>query len=156
MAKTEETNVKAGASAEAASQPSTRGPDKSGFYWGTGRRKTSVARVRLKPGEGKLLINKRRLEEYFKTDRDRAAVVAPLAAAKGEKPFDVYVNVRGGGTTGQAGATVLGIARALREYDPGLTQMLREGRYLTRDPRMVERKKAGQAGARKRFQFSKR
>jgi small subunit ribosomal protein S9 len=160
MAKAEETKVKAGASAapaEATSQPSTKGPDKSGFYWGTGRRKTSVARVRLKPGEGKMLINKRGLEEYFKTDQDRAAVVAPLAAAaKGEKSFDVYVNVRGGGTTGQAGATVLGIARALRDYDPGLAQMLREGRYLTRDPRMVERKKPGQSGARKRFQFSKR
>ncbi len=159
MAKAEETKVKAGASAtpaEAASQPSAKGPDKSGFYWGTGRRKTSVARVRLKPGEGRMLINKRSLEEYFKTNQDRKAVMAPLTTAGTEKSFDVYVNVRGGGTTGQAGATVLGIARALRDYDPGLAQMLREGRYLTRDPRMVERKKPGQSGARKRYQFSKR
>jgi small subunit ribosomal protein S9 len=159
MAKAEETIVKTAAAATAAApaaQPVVKGPDKSGFYWGTGRRKTSVARVRLKPGEGKLLINKRNLEEYFRTSQDRAAVLAPLTAAKAEKPFDVFVNVRGGGTTGQAGATVLGIARALRNYDIGLAQMLRDGGYLTRDPRMVERKKPGQSGARKRFQFSKR
>jgi len=161
MAKAEETIVKTAAAAAAtaaapAAQPVVKGPDKSGFYWGTGRRKTSVARVRLKPGEGKLLINKRNLEEYFRTSQDRAAVLAPLTAAKAEKPFDVFVNVRGGGTTGQAGATVLGIARALRNYDIGLAQMLRDGGYLTRDPRMVERKKPGQSGARKRFQFSKR
>jgi small subunit ribosomal protein S9 len=112
--------------------------------------------VRLKPGEGKLLINKRKLEEYFKSDQDRNAVLAPVAAVKVEKPFDIFVNVRGGGTTGQAGATVLGIARALKNYDPGLAQVLRDGGYLTRDPRMVERKKPGQSGARKRYQFSKR
>jgi small subunit ribosomal protein S9 len=151
MAKAEETIVK-----ETEAPAASKGPDKSGFYWGTGRRKTSVARVRLKPGEGNLLINKRKLDEYFKTDQDRASVMAPLAAAKTEKSFDVFVNVRGGGTTGQAGATVLGIARALRNYDSSLTQMLRDGGYLTRDPRMVERKKPGQSGARKRFQFSKR
>lgn len=151
MAKAEETIVK-----ETESPAVSKWPDKSGFYWGTGRRKTSVARVRLKPGEGNLLINKRKLDEYFKTEQDRAAVMAPLAAAKTEKSFDVFVNVRGGGTTGQAGATVLGIARALRTYDSSLTQMLRDGGYLTRDPRMVERKKPGQSGARKRFQFSKR
>ena len=165
MAKAEEMSVKtaaaaattaAPAAAPAAAQPIVKGPDKSGFYWGTGRRKTSVARVRLKSGEGKLLINKRALGEYFKTDQDRNAVMAPLTAAKAEKPFDVFVNVRGGGTTGQTGATVLGIARALRNYDPGLAQMLRESGYLTRDPRMVERKKPGQSGARKRYQFSKR
>jgi small subunit ribosomal protein S9 len=161
MAKAEETSVKTAAAATAtaavpAAQPAAKGPDKYGFFWGTGRRKTSVARVRLKPGEGKMLINKRTLGEYFKTDQDRATVLAPLTAAKAEKPFDVFVNVRGGGTTGQAGATVLGIARALRDYDPGLAQMLRESGYLTRDPRMVERKKPGQSGARKRYQFSKR
>ena len=159
MAKAEEKSVKTATVTIApapAAQPSAKGPDKCGFYWGTGRRKTSVARVRLKPGEGKLLINKKTLEEYFKTDQDRATVTAPLKAAKGEKSFDVFVNVRGGGTTGQAGATVLGIARALRDYDPMLMQMLRESGYLTRDPRMVERKKPGQSGARKRYQFSKR
>jgi small subunit ribosomal protein S9 len=159
MAKAEETTVKASAditTAKPAAQPASKGPDKGGFYWGTGRRKTSVARVRIKPGEGKLVINKRKLVEYFRTEQDRSAVMAPLAMAKVEKTMDVFVNVNGGGTTGQAGATVLGIARALKTYDPGLAQALRDGGYLTRDPRMVERKKPGQSGARKRFQFSKR
>jgi small subunit ribosomal protein S9 len=159
MAKTEETTVKTSAVTTATS-PATKaagkGPDKGGFYWGTGRRKTSVARVRLKPGEGKLLINKKTVEVYFKSDQDRKAITAPLVAVKSEKSFDVFVNVRGGGTTGQAGATMLGVARALRNYDPTLAQTLRDGGYLTRDPRMVERKKPGQSGARKRFQFSKR
>jgi small subunit ribosomal protein S9 len=151
MAKTEETTIKTVAAA-----PAAKGPDKSGFYWGTGRRKTSVARVRMKPGQGSLLINDRKLDLYFRTDEGRKAVMAPLIATKVEKSFDIFVNVRGGGTTGQTGATVLGIARALKNYDPGLAQILRDGGYLTRDPRMVERKKPGQSGARKRYQFSKR
>ena len=83
-------------------------------------------------------------------------MMAPLAAVKVEKAFDIFVNVRGGGTTGQTGATVLGIARALKNYDMSLAQSLRDGGYLTRDPRMVERKKPGQSGARRRYQFSKR
>ncbi|MGA2070420.1 MAG: 30S ribosomal protein S9 [Sedimentisphaerales bacterium] len=149
MAKTEETTVKTEA-------PAAKGPDKGGFYWGTGRRKTSVARVRIKPGDGKLVINKKQLVEYFKTDQNRSAVLSPLQMAKAEKTLDVFVNVNGGGTTGQAGATVLGIARALKIYDPSLAQALRDGGFLTRDPRMVERKKPGQSGARRRFQFSKR
>jgi small subunit ribosomal protein S9 len=149
MAKTEETTVKTEA-------PATKGPDKGGFYWGTGRRKTSVARVRIRPGDGKLVVNKKQLVEYFKTEQDRSAVLSPLQIAKAEKTLDVFVNVNGGGTTGQAGATVLGIARALKIYDPGLAQALRDGGFLTRDPRMVERKKPGQSGARRRFQFSKR
>ena len=136
--------------------PAAKGPDKGGFYWGTGRRKTSVARVRIKPGDGKLLINNKQLFEYFKTEQDRSAVLAPLKMAKVEKTIDVFVNVNGGGTTGQAGATLLGIARALKVYDSGLAQALRDGGFLTRDPRMVERKKPGQSGARRRFQFSKR
>ena len=151
MAKTEETTVKTETPA-----PAAKGPDKGGFYWGTGRRKTSVARVRIKPGDGKLVINKKQLVEYFKTEQDRSAVLSPLQTAKAEKTLDVFVNVNGGGTTGQAGATVLGIARALKIYDPGLAQALRDGGFLTRDPRMVERKKPGQSGARRRFQFSKR
>ena len=155
MAKAEETTVKVVAEKPAA-QPAAKGPDKGGFYWGTGRRKTSVARVRIKPGDGKLVINKRQLGEYFKTDQDRSAVTGPLVATKTEKSFDIFVNVRGGGTTGQAGATVLGIARALKTYDPSVAQVLRDGGFLTRDPRMVERKKPGQSGARRRFQFSKR
>jgi len=151
MAKTEETTVTVKTEA-----PAAKGPDKGGFYWGTGRRKTSVARVRIKPGDGKLVINKKQLVEYFKTEQDRSAVRSPLLMAKAEKTLDVFVNVNGGGTTGQAGATVLGIARALKIYDPGLAQALRDGGFLTRDPRMVERKKPGQSGARRRFQFSKR
>jgi len=130
--------------------------DKAGFVWGVGRRKTSVARVRIRPGEGKLLINDRELNAYFAREQDRNAVLAPLKAVGGEKTFDVFVNVRGGGPTGQAGAALLGIARALKSYDESFLQILREGGYLTRDSRMVERKKPGRAGARKRFQFSKR
>ncbi len=153
MAKAEETTVKTETLAAA---PAAKGPDKGGFYWGTGRRKTSVARVRIRPGDGKLLINKRELNNFFRSEQDRSAVMAPLVAAKAEKTLDIFVNVNGGGTTGQAGATLLGIARALKIYDPGLAQMLRDGGFLTRDPRMVERKKPGQSGARRRFQFSKR
>ncbi len=141
----------------AESQQAKKGPDKGGFYWGTGRRKSSVARVRIKPGDGKLLINKKELEDYFKREQDRKAVVAPLKVVGAEKTFDVFVNVQGGGTSGQTGATVLGIARALRNYDEqNFNQPLRDAGYLTRDSRMVERKKPGQPGARKRFQFSKR
>jgi small subunit ribosomal protein S9 len=130
--------------------------EKGGYWWGTGRRKSSVARVRIKPGDGKLLINKRTLENYFTRDQDRKAVTAPLKAVEAEKTFDVFINVRGGGTSGQAGASLLGIARALKNYNDGFTQILRDSGHLTRDARMVERKKAGQAGARRRFQFSKR
>jgi small subunit ribosomal protein S9 len=127
-----------------------------GYWWGTGRRKTSVARVRIRPGGGTLLINDRQLDDYFRADQDRRSVVAPLQAVGAEKTFDIFINVVGGGPTGQAGASMLGIARALRKYDTNYVQTLRDGGYLTRDPRMVERKKPGQSGARKRFQFSKR
>lgn len=129
---------------------------KGGYWWGTGRRKSSVARVRIKPGSGKLVVNKKELDEYFKREQDRKAVVAPLKTVHAENSFDVFINVRGGGTTGQAGASLLGIARALRNYDSSLVHALRDGGHLTRDPRMVERKKPGQSGARRRFQFSKR
>lgn len=131
-------------------------PDKAGFIWGTGRRKSSVARVRLRPGSGILLINGRKLEEYFKLEKDRRAVRAPLSVVNDGANLDIYVNVSGGGTTGQAGAIVLGIARALKGYDPTLLAQLRDGGWLTRDSRMVERKKPGKAGARRSFQFSKR
>ena len=133
-----------------------KGPDKGGFYWGTGRRKSSVARVRIRPGDGKLIVNKKELNDYFVREQDRKAVLAPLKAVNGEKSFDVFVNVQGGGTTGQAGAALLGIARALRNYDETYVQALRDSGHLTRDSRMVERKKPGQSGARRRFQFSKR
>ena len=137
-------------------KPDKKGPDKSGYWWGTGRRKCSVARVRIKPGDGKMLINKRGFEDYFTREQDRKAVLSPLKAVDAEKSFDIFINVKGGGTTGQAGASLLGIARALKKYDENYLQVLRDGGHLTRDPRMVERKKPGQRGARRRFQFSKR
>lgn len=130
--------------------------DKGGFWWGTGRRKSSVARVRLKPGSGKLLVNKKELTDYFRRVQDQNNVLAPLKAVEAVESFDVFINVRGGGTTGQSGASLLGIARALKNYDENYIQALRDSGHLTRDPRMVERKKPGQRGARRRFQFSKR
>ena len=129
---------------------------KANPIWGTGRRKTAVARVRLLPGKGKLLINKREVDDYFSQERDRQSARSPLVATDQLKAYDIFVNAKGGGPTGQAEAVKLGIARALRKADPSLEPMLREARLLTRDPRMVERKKYGQKGARKRFQFSKR
>lgn len=131
-------------------------PDQGGFIWGTGRRKSAVARVRIRPGSGELKINQRGVEEYFDKPQDRNAVTAPLQALGVAKQFDVFVNVNGGGTTGQSGAAMLGIARALANYEPDWVGPLRDGGYLTRDSRMVERKKPGQPGARRRFQFSKR
>ena len=146
----------AAASPEAEAKPAKKWPDKGGFYWATGRRKSSVARVRIKPGDGKLLVNKKELADYFDREQDRQAVLSPLQTVEAEKSFDVFVNVQGGGTSGQSGATRLGIARALRNYNQDYMQALRDGGHLTRDSRMVERKKPGQKGARKRFQFSKR
>ncbi len=132
-------------------------PDpKKHWFWGLGRRKRSVARVRLKPGDGKFIINKREIKDYFPSERDRQLVVSALEATETTKRVDVYVNVNGGGTTGQAGAIVLGVGRALMAANPDYMQLLRDGGYLTRDSRKVERKKPGQPGARKRFQFSKR
>jgi small subunit ribosomal protein S9 len=127
------------------------------WWWGTGRRKTSVARVRMCNGDGRFFINKREINDYFSLARDRNFVQAPLKATEIVSKVDVHVNVKGGGTTGQAGAIVLGIARALRKAEESrFLDALRTGGYLTRDSRMVERKKPGQPGARKKFQFSKR
>ena len=131
-------------------------PDKGGFFWGTGRRKSAVARVRIKAGDGKFIINGREVDKHFTEQRDRSDVHAPLRETKTEGNVDVYVNVSGGGYTGQAGAVLLGVARALKLYDATLEPILRQHNFLTRDPREVERKKYGQPGARKRFQFSKR
>jgi small subunit ribosomal protein S9 len=153
MAKKESDQQQAKPQAEA---PEKKTPDKGGYYWGTGRRKSSIARVRIKPGEGKLSVNKRPMEDYFVREQDRNAVLAPLLSVKAQDAFEVHVDVKGGGITGQAGAAVLGIARALRNFDENYTQTLRDGGHLTRDSRMVERKKPGQRGARRRFQFSKR
>jgi small subunit ribosomal protein S9 len=123
---------------------------------GTGRRKTSVARVRIRPGSGKLLINERELEHYFTVPQDRNAVVAPLEHCGVRGGVDVRILVHGGGSTGQAGACMQGIARALMRYDSDLSDKLRAEHFLTRDARMKERKKPGLRGARRGTQFSKR
>jgi small subunit ribosomal protein S9 len=123
---------------------------------GTGRRKTSVARVRIRPGTGKLTINDRELDDYFTIVQDRNAVVAPLEHAGVRASVDVIILAHGGGNTGQAGACMQGIARALMRYDSDLSDKLREKHFLTRDARMKERKKFGLHGARRGTQFSKR
>ena len=125
-------------------------------YWGTGRRKSSVARVRLVPGSGKIVINKRDMDEYFGYETLKVVVRQPLKATGNETTFDVLVNVNGGGFTGQAGAIRHGISRALLKVDETLRPTLRKAGYLTRDPRMKERKKYGLKAARKASQFSKR
>jgi len=123
---------------------------------GTGRRKTSVARVRISPGAGKITINDRALEEFFHIEQDRNAVTAPLDHCEVRGSVDVAIRVSGGGTTGQAGACMQGIARALLKHDSDLIEKLREKHFLTRDARMKERKKYGLHGARRGTQFSKR
>ncbi len=130
--------------------------DRFGVAMGTGRRKTAVARVRLKSGSGGFVVNGRPMDEFFCIERDQILVVAPLKTADLLGQLDVWVRVNGGGTTGQAGAIVLGIARALEAINPNLHASLAEGGYLTRDSRMVERKKYGHKKARRGFQFSKR
>ncbi len=125
-------------------------------YLGTGRRKTSVARVFLRPGKGEITVNNRPFENYFPTESTRTTVRQPLAAAESIEKFDVLILANGGGVTGQAGAARLGVARALVEFNAELRPRLKKLGYLTRDPRRHERKKYGQKGARKRFQFSKR
>jgi small subunit ribosomal protein S9 len=125
-------------------------------FLGTGRRKTAVARVRLATGSGKITVNGRTFETYFPTEMLRMVVQQPLVTTDSVSKFDVRVNVEGGGPAGQAGAVRHGIARALLEVDTTLRAPLKAAGFLTRDPRMRERKKYGQPGARKRFQFSKR
>lgn len=139
-------------------------PDKGGYVWGTGRRKAAIARVRVKPaakGEGKFLISgpktkNKTVEEFFSEPQHRNACVAPLEVTGTLGNLDVFVSTTGGGITGQAEAILLGVARALVGYDPALEQALRDKDFMTRDPRKVERKKYGQRGARRKFQFSKR
>jgi small subunit ribosomal protein S9 len=125
-------------------------------YYGTGRRKTSTARVFLKPGKGEILVNDRKLDEYFGRETSRMIVRQPFAAIDMENKFDVRVNVDGGGPSGQAGAIRHGITRALMAYDEALRKPLRQAGYVTRDAREVERKKYGLHKARKRPQYSKR
>ncbi len=145
--------------------------DKKGWWWGTGRRKSAVARLRMRPttGQATIIIEKdgpkngkkstkirKTVEQYFAEERDRSDVVAPLKIANMEGRFDIVIRTHGGGFMGQAGAIRLALSRALRDYDPSLDVPLRDAGFLTRDAREVERKKYGQAGARRRFQFSKR
>ena len=125
-------------------------------YLGTGRRKTSVARVFLRPGKGEIKVNNRAFENYFPTESSRAVVRQPLAATETMEKFDLLLLANGGGIAGQAGAARLGISRALVEFNAELRSRLKKLGFLTRDPRAHERKKYGQKGARKRFQFSKR
>ncbi len=123
---------------------------------GTGRRKSSVARVRVRSGSGKITINNRPLEQYFDHEQDRRALIDTLKAVEQTDGLDVIITVTGGGTTGQSGACRMGIARALVSYDSEMFQPLRDGGFLTRDSRMKERKKFGLHGARRGTQFSKR
>ena len=143
---------------------------KKQYYLGTGRRKTAVARVRLSEGSGQIKINGRGLEDYFTEEKDRNAVTGPLVLTELRGRLDVFIRVAGGGTTGQAGAVMQGVARALKrmfglqteqpvdgqEATGGMAKKLRDSGFLTRDGRMKERKKYGRKGARKSFQFSKR
>jgi small subunit ribosomal protein S9 len=129
---------------------------RTGDALGTGRRKSAVARVRLRPGSGKITINRRDFEDYFPNEQDRNLVVAPLDAVGKRHSLEVVIRIHGGGSSGQSGACVMGIARALVSYDGGLFAALRDGGFLTRDSRMKERKKYGLRGARRGTQFSKR
>ena len=125
-------------------------------YYGTGRRKSSTARVFLRPGTGNIVINKRSIEEFFGRETARMVVRQPLETVELLEKFDLYITVSGGGTTGQAGAIRHGITRALMEYDDSLRSALRQAGFVTRDARRVERKKVGLKKARKKTQFSKR
>ena len=130
--------------------------DKFGVAMGTGRRKTSVARVRIKDGNGEFVVNGKPFADFFCVERDRKMVQEALNLTEMRDKVDVWVRVNGGGTTGQTGAVILGVARALQVRDPSLHHVLASGGFLTRDDRMVERKKYGRRKARRGFQFSKR
>ena len=125
-------------------------------YYGTGRRKGATARVYLRPGTGKITVNRRDFDHYFPNEMVKMIIRQPLVLTESADKFDVFVRVGGGGMTGQAGAMRDGIARALCDYNAEFRPTLKKAGFLTRDPREVERKKYGQPGARKRFQFSKR
>jgi small subunit ribosomal protein S9 len=140
----------------AASTESTEPKVKPTYIWGVGRRKSAVARVRIAAGSGKIEINGRGLNEYFTSERDRKAIFGPLEVSNTGGKMDVLVNTDGGGPSGQCGAILMGLGRALVKYDASFEVPLRQAGFLTRDSRMKERKKYGQRGARRRFQFSKR
>ncbi|HVG17975.1 MAG TPA: 30S ribosomal protein S9 [Blastocatellia bacterium] len=124
--------------------------------YGTGRRKSATARVFIKPGTGEIIVNKRRFEEYFQNETHRMVIRQPLHLTDSVGKFDILVNVDGGGPAGQAGAVRHGLTRALVDLNPEFRSRLKKAGFITRDPRAKERKKYGQKGARKRFQFSKR
>ena len=126
------------------------------FVWGVGRRKSAVARVRIAPGTGKITVNERELNDYFTFERDRKAIFGPLEVTNTGGKMDIHVNATGGGPSGQTGAIIMGLARALTKYDATLEAPLRGANFMTRDSRMKERKKYGRRGARRGFQFSKR
>jgi len=125
-------------------------------FYGTGRRKTSIARVWVRPGAGRIVVNRRAFEDYFPRETLRMIIAQPLSVTSTNGQFDVFITVRGGGPSGQAGAVRHGIARALARFDDKLRLPLKKAGLLTRDPRMRERKKYGQPGARQKFQYSKR
>jgi len=149
--------VPSGAAADPSYQPTIRGKiDRFGVAMGTGRRKTSVARVRIKDGNGQFTVNGRPLEVYLCVERDRDSVMFPLRIVDKVGKVDISIRVQGGGTTGQTGAIILGIARALQGMNPAWHHSLADAGLLTRDDRMVERKKYGLRKARRSYQFSKR
>lgn len=126
------------------------------IFHATGKRKTAIARVWMRPGNGQITVNKRPMDRYFGRESDRMLVMEPVKFADTANKFDIYVNVRGGGISGQAGAVRHGISKALVIAEPGLRDIIKKRGFLTRDSRMKERKKYGQPGARARFQYSKR
>lgn len=135
-----------------AAVPSSQGPT----FWGVGRRKSAVARVRVAPGTGKITINDRELNDFLTSERDRKNIFGPIEVSNTGGKIDIFARCTGGGQTGQTGAIIMGVARALIKFDPTTEAALRKAGFLTRDSRMKERKKYGQRGARRRFQFSKR
>ncbi len=157
MTDTQETTNATPVETETTPATTSKSTPKDGhWWWGTGRRKAAVARVRIRPGTGTFNVNKKDLTDYFSELRDHQNIVKVLEKTNTKGSLDVFVNTNGGGYTGQAGAIILGLGRALAKFDPSLDSTLRSNGYLSRDPRRVERKKPGQPGARKRFQFSKR
>lgn len=147
---TDTTTTEAGTTEAGATQ------GKQTFIWGVGRRKSATARVRVAVGSGKITINNRELNDFLSGERDRKSIFGPIDATSTGGKIDIHARCDGGGPSGQAGAIVMGLARALVKYDPATEAALRAGGFLTRDSRMKERKKYGQRGARRRFQFSKR
>ncbi len=125
-------------------------------YSATGRRKSSIARVTILPGSGKIVVNNRPFEDFFRRETDRIQIITPLRVINSETKFDIIASVNGGGTSGQAGAFRLGLSRALSQSDQEVKNVINKNKFLTRDPRMKERKKPGQKGARRKFQWVKR